>query len=149
MPTVDNVICETITITIPQLEERCIKYVMFSEMFEWVNLKKQRFDEDVPSYGSTQENKPNGKSQDGYSTTEKLLSINTTGDCACGFVHVMPAGKFAISSRYLFKPKETINLKYTASLMSYYLHDMCGYCRGNGISKERFMGEIVPYYVNS
>lgn len=134
-----------------KINESNIRYVIFKDVFKWITLEKKTFDKDVPEYGVTQFSEMSKKTREGYEITERLFSINTTGDGGCGMCHVIEPCKCNMSSRLLFSlnDKEHINIDYdiTAALISYHTHKILGYNRSKGVTKNRFIYERVPIYV--
>ena len=128
-----------------------ILFETFSTIFEFVKLPKYTTDEEKPLYSATQSNIPTSYTKNGIiKTNEILLSIVSTGDGACGYVHIMEPGEFALQSRHLFKPLvDCLNLEFTAILMTEYLHNIKKYSRNKGITKENFINEQIPIYVNT
>lgn len=141
-----------INYTLPMIDRNNVKMIKFSDVFEFINTPKITCESKIPLYGATKENEPQKMVNyyHGDSTPEaQLLTINSTGNGGCGICHLM-SGKFAVSSRYVFKIKNgvkiRIDLKITSLMVSLYLHDMMGYSRNKVVKKTEF-NEIIPIYI--
>lgn len=133
-----------------------IKYYNFNEVFHFIPSSKVYIKEGqklIPLYGATTDNVPskfvNYYRYDSNDVNNPIFSINNVGNGECGIVHVMK-GKFAVLSRYCFQLNNNLNFQIdfeiTASLISYYLHEISGYSRSKSITKINF-NEKIPIYV--
>lgn len=140
-------------IDMPIIDSNRIRWIKFSDAFQFITGRKVVVDEEIPLYGATIDNV--SKESVNYfqydsSGIDPIFTINTTGNGGCGLCFVM-LGKFAVSSRFCFRLKDDfvidINYEITTILMSCYLHNILRYSRGKGITKSDF-DEIIPIYLN-
>ena len=140
------------TLKLPNVDISNIRWVKFSDIFEFINGHKTASKHEYPLFGATQDNKPqkyvNYYQYDSNDEYNPILSINSTGDGGCGIVHVMK-GKFSTSSRYCFKTRSDISFdidyQISSIFMSYYIHDVLKYNRNKGINKTTFNEELPIY----
>ena len=125
-----------------------IKKVKFKDVFEFIHTKRVKTNEmNIPLYSGTKINTIT-KYVDYFdyncSENEIICSINITGDGGCGYCYIQK-GKFAISSKKLFKVHAGIDIKInvTMIIMSYYLHNVKHYNHSKSISKNKFEEEYV------